>query len=803
MKRLWNRYMQLMSRFLFTTGLEQDLNQGHISGELCVPEIAQAARNMAADGIVLLKNENRTLPIRQEDRVAVFGRSAVDYFTVGYGSGGDVVAPYRSNLMEGLKANGISVHNALAAEYAEWCAKPSNMPNEGYWGHWPMSNPEMKVSKPLLLQAAQESDVAIVVIGRAAGESRESMLKKGSYYLTNAEKSLLRQVTDHFSRVCVVMNCGNVMDMGWVEDYKIGAVVYAWQGGMESGYALADILTGRKTPCGKLTDTIARSYEDYPTCGHFGGKRYNNYTEDIFVGYRYFETFAKNKVLYPFGFGLSYTKFSLEASAEIQQDTIHIQVTVSNSGDFSGREVVQVYLTPPCGKLGNPAKILAGFQKTRLLRPQESQTLVLSIDLHEFASFDDSGITGHKNAYVLESGEYVISIGTDVRSAVPVLTIRKNELEVVKQLTEMAAVSPQNRFLRMVNRKGVCAYESVPTATKDLKKEILSALPASSTAVHKEKLFFRDVQSGKASAEELVAQFTPQELDEITHGEGKMNSSLGPAGNAGVLGGVSENLRNRGIPTIVTTDGPSGIRLRNTCSLLPCGTALASTFDPEGVEQLYDLLGKEMNIRGSDVLLGPGMNIHRNPLCGRNFEYYSEDPYLTGKIAAAAIRGIQRNGVAACPKHFACNNQETRRNKNDSRVSQRALREIYLRGFEIAIKEANPLCLMSSYNKINGVWAHYHYELCTGILRNEWNYDGLVITDWWMQEGASKEFPNLKNDAYRIRAQVDVLMPGEIKHKTLLSSLADPAGITLAEARRSAANVVRFLIKLNKGGSHD
>lgn len=801
MKRLWNRYIRFMGSIFAKTGLEQDLNQGAISEELAVPEIVPQARQMAADGIVLLKNDHHTLPIRREDRVAVFGRSAVDYFTVGYGSGGDVAAPYRSNLMDGLKENGVTVHEALAKAYADWRARPANIPDEGYWGHWPMSNPEMKLPDGLVAQAAAESDLAVVVIGRAAGESRENVLKKGSFYLTNGERRLLRQVTAHFDRVCVVMDCGNVIDMGWTEEFgsRIGAIVYAWQGGMESGFALADVLTGKVDPSGKLTDTIARRYEDYPTCGHFGGRQYNNYVEDIYVGCRYFETFAKDKVLYPFGFGLSYTDFALEAHAQARQNQISVQVTVRNTGSLPGREVVQAYLTPPCGKLGNPARVLAAFQKTRLLQPGETEVLSLTVCLADFASYDDSGITGHKNAYVLESGDYTVSVGTDIRSALPALTVHKDELELVKQLTEMAAVQPERRFRRMKNQGGSLTYEDVPTAEKDLKAEILSRLPAPLQNTRRERVTFQDVLSGRATAAELVAQLSDQELDEITHGEGKMNSALGPAGNAGILGGVSERLRERGIPAVVTTDGPSGIRLRSACSLLPCGTALASTFDPEGVERLYALLGREMVLRGTDVLLGPGMNIHRDPLCGRNFEYYSEDPYLTGKIAAAAIRGIQSSGLSACPKHFACNNQETLRNKNDSRLSQRTLREIYLKGFEIAIREAKPLCLMSSYNKVNGVWSHYHYELCTGILREEWGYEGLVITDWWMQEGASREFPHIKNDACRIRAQVDVLMPGEIKNRTLVPSLSAPRGVTRAEAQRSAVHVISFILKLKKG----
>ena len=292
-------------------------------------------------------------------------------------------------------------------------------------------------------------------------------------------------------------------------------------------------------------------------------------------------------------------------------------------------------------------------------------------------------------------------------------------------------------------------------------------------------------------------------VEALTRGEGCMGSSLGVAGNAGAFGGILPSLRDKGIPPVITADGPSGLRLRKYCALLPNGTALASTWDDKLVEELFAHIGKEMIKHGVDVVLSPGMNLHRNPLCGRNFEYFSEDPLLTGKMAAAIVRGVQSQGVSCCPKHFACNNQETKRNTNDSRVSQRALREIYLRGFEIVVKEAKPNTIMTSYNKINGVWSHYNYDLVTTVLRKEWGFDGVVITDWWMQKSKSPEFPNIKDNAYRVRAQVDVLMPGDMGHLnkkyksdgTLLKTLGKPEGMTRAELQRTAKNVLQLILK--------
>lgn len=786
----------MLSR-IHRTGLEQDLNRTEGSGRLAVPEIAAQARAMAADGIVLLKNEDKTLPITGQTRVAVFGRSAVNYFTVGYGSGGDVVSPYRRNLMEGLLEHGVKVDGILASQYETWCSRPRNVPDEGYWAHWPMSNPEMPLKAEDVAAAALRCDMALVVIGRAAGESRENVLKPGSYYLTDREKAMLDVVATYFHRVCLVMDCGNVIDMSWVRDYenKLTAIVYAWQGGMESGTALADVLTGAVNPSGKLTDTIAVKYEDYPSSQSFGAMAFNAYTEDIYVGYRYFETFAPDRVLYPFGFGLSYTRFRLSSQAAVSGNQVTVNTTVENVGDEAGREVVQVYVDLPCGTLGNPKRVLAGFKKTGLLQPGQQQVVDVSFDLASLASFDDTGCTGHKDAFVLEAGNYCVQAGTSIRDVKAVVCIVKQGLEVVRQLHECNAVRPEHGFCRMVNKGGALDMEMVPTANRNLKQDILAHLPQELTPGQTE-FTFEDVKARRCTPEEFVAQLSDQELDDITHGFGLMNDPSGPAGNAGSLGGVTEALKKRGIPTVITTDGPSGIRIRRTCSLLPCGTCLASTFDPEGVEALYRLLGREMVLQGTQVLLGPGMNIHRNPLCGRNFEYYSEDPLLTGKIAAAMVRGIQSQGVSACPKHFACNNQETNRNKCDSRLSQRAQREIYLKGFEIAVKESDPWCLMTSYNLVNGVWSHYHYELVTDILHDEWGYRGLTITDWWMQPGAAPEFPAITNDACRIRAQVDVLMPGEIQERTLVASLADPNGVTRAEAQRCAVNVIKFILKV-------
>lgn len=812
MGRLFNKIVRKIIIAASGKTLAQELNTngGKSGGECAIEGFAELLREAAADGCVLLKNENKTLPFSESDTVSVFGRVQRDYFYVGYGSGGDVKAPYSVNLIDGMRADNIKINETLAQIYKEWCEKPKNAADEGFWGHWPFAFPEMPLSEEVVADAAKNSDAALVVIGRAAGEDRENLLKKGSYYLTDRETDMLDKVTSRFSRVAVLLNCGNIIDMEWIEKYagKIGAALYAWQGGMESGNAVADLLCGRVCPSGKLSDTVARRYSDYPSSANFGNRNYNEYAEDVYVGYRYFETFAKDSVLYPFGFGLSYTAFRTEPTDfNADGDVVKAAFSVTNIGDYPAKHTVQLYCAPPRGKLGKPVRVLTGFGKTALLKPGETANLKLEFPKSAASSYDDGGATGKKSCYVLEEGKYTVFYGEDCRTDSVAGEFAVNSLTVVQSLSEVCAVKPENAFKRLTavttetGTEPSCEY--VPTATSDLKGRILSRLPAGVEMTGDKGYKLSDVAEGKITLKEFIAQLSTEELEAITRGEGLMNSPLGAVGNAGALGGVTESLRKKGVPPVVTTDGPAGIRLKKICALLPCGTNLACTWDTELIRKIHVKLGEEMLFYGSDVILSPGMNIHRNPLCGRNFEYFSEDPLLTGKMAAAVIRGVQSLGLSACPKHFACNNQETNRNRNDSRVSERALREIYLKGFEIAVKEARPDTVMTSYNKINGVWSHYNYELCTTVLRKEWGYEGMVMTDWWMRYAPSPEFPEVESNAYRVRAQADVLMPGGKNalsksagdDGTLTASLGKKDGITLGEIQRCAENVLRLALK--------
>ena len=770
-QKMMGKTIQLVIDAAMGNGLMQE--ETDAEGERYVtPGISDLIRQAGGESCVLLKN-NGVLPLKKEEEIAVFGRCQFDWFYVGYGSGGDVHAPYCVNLADGLNHAGVRMNARVLNAIYTWRQEEENEADHGWWGHWPMHYSEMVPDEQLIREAARTSSSALIVIGRAAGEDRENTLTEGSYYLTGEERRLLDAVTEAFSKVTVLLNIGNIMDLAWTEEYgdRISALMIVWQGGMESGNAAADVLCGRVCPSGRLSDTIARRYEDYPSSANFGGKKYNDYTEGIYVGYRYFDRHPE-KVLYPFGYGLSYTAFRTEVLSFSREDRdISVRVKVTNTGQITGKETAALWCCLPQGRLDKPVRVLAAFAKTKDLQPGESCELVLKCDDKCIASYDEN-----THRFLLEAGEYVFRINdADAGS-----------FEIGEEIT-------------------VEQCEDICLSSEQLRERILERMPQDLSFVN-EDYRLEDVKNGKISLDEFIASLDIQDLEALTRGHGMMGSSYGTAGNAGAFGGITESLRKKGIPAVITADGPAGLRLRRYCALIPCGTALACTWNTELIEELAGKVGEEMIHYGVDVQLAPGMNIHRNPLCGRNFEYFSEDPLQCGKIAAAVVRGVQKTGRAACPKHFACNNQETRRNTNDSRVSERALREIYLRCFEIAVKEAKPLTIMTSYNKINGVWSHYNYDLVTTVLRKEWGYQGCVITDWWMRRSASPEFPKLHDNAYRVRAQVDVLMPGDMGHLakkyrsdgSLLKTYGRPDGITAGELQRTARSVLGLILKLNK-----
>ncbi len=777
-------------------GLSQEEGRKKAIDKSVTPGMPEILRAAAAEGAVLLENDG-TLPLKSGATVSLFGICHLEWFYTGYGSGGDVIKPYGVNLADGVKnCDALKLNKQLLDIYEQWTKK--NPVDHGYWGHWPRCYDEMPLTAEIVKAASEKSDIAVVTIGRSSGEDRENILEKGSYYLTDKEENMLSLVTEYFDKTVVLFNIGSIMDISFLERYKINSALIVWQGGMESGNAVCDLLSGKVCPSGKLTDTVSRYYEDYPSCNSFGGKNYNIYEEDIYVGYRFFETFYKDRVLYPFGYGLSYTDFKIECKkAEKTDNKLSFVFEIKNIGKCAGAEVLQLYVKKPCAVIDNPARELIAFKKTAVLEPNESEEIKLAVNEADIASYDSNGAAGNPYCYVLQKGKYEFFAGNSVRCAESVFSFELEDNKVVSEHTQVLAPKKSFDIFKAVQSESgyILAKAQVPAKVNNLKEIILKNLPAEIKQTGDRGIKLIDVKNGKATMEQFVAQLDFDELEAISRGDYTMNSPLGASGNAGAFAGVLPSLREKGVPAVITTDGPSGIRLYSCCSLIPIGTLLASTFNEKTVQAVYTALSNEMLEKGTDMLLAPGMNIHRNVLCGRNFEYYSEDPVVTGKIAAAAVRGIQSTGVSACPKHFACNNQEYRRNKNDSRVSERALREIYLKGFEICVKEGKPKSIMTSYNKINSVYSHYNYELCTSVLRKEWGYDGVVITDWWMQPGRSPEFYNVSDNAYRIRGGIDVLMPGggyagrRRPDGTVKKSFKN-GGITLAELQQTAIHVL-------------
>jgi Beta-glucosidase-related glycosidases len=783
---------------------------------------AAFSRKAAAEGAVLLKNEGQVLPIKAGESVAIFGRTQVNYYRSGTGSGGSVNVTHTSNLLGGMRSKKkIKVNEELAAVYEQWMEQNPFDNGGGGWAAEPWHQKEMPLSAELVAQARSQSDKAIVVIGRTAGEDQDNAVKPGSYLLTDEELDMLKVVTASFEQMAVVMNVSNIIDMSWLnlsELKSIPSVIYAWQGGMEGGNAIADVLAGEVTPSGKLTDTIAYSIEDYPSTRNYGNELNNLYEEDIYVGYRYFETFAPEKVQFEFGYGLSYTTFTSvpEQAKLVEKDGkeyIELAVTVTNTGAvYAGKETVQVYYEAPQGQLGKPAKALAAFAKTKELQPGESQQLMLHFPVQAMASYDDAGVTGHSSAYVLEAGTYRIFAGNSVKKLAAVAVDGKDgyiaeALQVVEQLTE--AMAPTVPFSRMKPgvRKADGTYElssaEVPVRQISLAERIEKNLPVTLEQTGDQGYKLQHVADGKVSMEAFVAQLSDDDLAAIVRGEGMSSPKVTP-GTASAFGGVSEKLLDYGIPVACTADGPSGIRMDSghKATQVAIGTLLAATWNIELIEELYVMEGQELLSNDIDALLGPGLNIRRSPLNGRNFEYFSEDPLISGLFAAACTRGIMKGGSNATLKHFACNNQEQYRHRVNAVVSERALREIYLKGFEIAVKEGGANSIMTSYNPINGHWAASNYDLNTTILRGEWGFTGIVMTDWWavMNDVVNGGQADRKFTNWMVRSQNDLYMvvsnygsESNVWGDNTLESLENGT-LTRGELQRSAMNICRFIM---------
>lgn len=733
-------------------------------------EHIQLSREAAAEGMVLLKNQGGILPFGRGQKLAVFGKGSVDYVKGGGGSG-DVTVAYTRNLMEGLR-----IKEQEGKLQVFWPAEKyyrEEIEKQYAQGACPGMTLEPELPDTLVRQAKAFTDTAVITICRYSGEGwdRKSIVENstpnvseqsfaqmsarifenGDFCLTHGEQKMVEKVRENFEKVAVVLNIGGMMDTSWFKrDDRIGAVLMAWQGGIEGGLAAADILCGDVNPSGKLTDTFAASLEDYPsTEGFHESLDYVNYEEDIYVGYRYFETIpqAREKVVYPFGFGLSYTDFEIHTrKTALDLDRVKVQVEVANVGKRPGKEVVQVYYRAPQGKLGKPALELAAFGKTRLLQPGESQIMSLDFPVAAMASYDDTGKV-RKHAYVLEAGSYELYVGNSVENLEKWERNWEIHDDVVVQQLESQCTPTQlpRRLLSSGAFENLPVKEAVPDTPQltpqdvDGLEGVEPAQPGYGRMRRREEEAkgrrpLREVAEGKLSLDAFLEQLSIEDKIHLLGGQ----PNTGVANTFGM-----GNLKDYGIPNVMTADGPAGLRIQPWCGVnttaWPCATMLACTWNTELVEQVGAAAAEEVKENNIGIWLTPAMNIHRSPLCGRNFEYYSEDPLVAGKMGAAMVRGMQSRHIAASAKHFACNNKESNRKDSDSRVSERALREIYLKGFEIVVKESQPWTIMSSYNKINGQRASENRELLTGILREEWGFQGIVTTDWWTRGEHYKE----------------------------------------------------------------
>ena len=729
------------------------------------------SEQVAAEGAVLLRNEQAVLPLAPNQKVAVFGRSQIDT-SYGGGGSGTVHSSETWNFIRGFDEAGVNYDKDLSEIYKSWCEAQNTDEESSTFGTMgeAASKEEMPVEGLDVASFAQKNDAAIVIFARNSSEGSDREAVAGDWYLSESEEALLKTVSENFEKVIVVLNTGSVMDTSWIDTYGVDAVLEAWQPGGYGTASIGRILTGEINPSGHLTDTWAVDYSAYPTqkvaSASFGKYVINPiYGEDIYVGYRYFETFAPEDVRYAFGYGLSYTSFDYTVSeAKADDENVTVKVTVTNTGDIAGKDVVQSYYSAPIGQLGNPRYELGAFTKTEELAPGESETVTLTFATSDMASYDDSGVTENENSYVLEPGDYKIYVGSSVEDLTEAATYTVDELKVVETYDELLAPTFAFNVLKAAaDEEGNYqpTYEKASLRHEDNKYEehYDADLPSYELTGEDKGIRLGHVANGDASMQEFISQFTLPELTQIyggIYGVREDNYHYFPENAAGAAGGIGQTLQDRGVDFTVMADGPAGIRLTmkegdNGNTYFPVGTMQASTWNQALIERMGQEIGKEMKINQVSVWLAPAMNIHRDPLCGRNFEYYSEDPLVSGLIGTSVVNGVQSEGMSVSAKHFALNSQEYNRNGGDSIATERAIREIYLKGFEIMVKNSNPGTIMSSYNKINGHYASTDYELLTAILRNEWGFTGAVTTDW----AAGKDGGN----AGMIRAQGDLCMP--------------------------------------------
>ena len=790
----------------------------------------QVAYEAACESIVLLKNDG-ALPFSGK-KVALYGAGASMTIKGGTGSG-EVNERHCVTILEGLENRGFSVtthkwidgfaayYEKAKADYEVEKRKRVNILKLDSIMQMLFDNFRLPPGPAITEADVQESntDSCVYVLSRQAGEGGDRKVEKGDYLISDEELEHIRFCAAHYEKFVLVINCGSSLELAALEDIPgINAILYICQLGSEGGHAVADILSGAVSPSGKLSDTWAVHYDDIPFAREYsylnGDLKNEYYKEGIYVGYRYFDSFGVTPA-FPFGYGLSYTDFSIRFDSLTAKGS-HITVTaeVTNTGKHPGKEVVQLYASAPDGELSKEFQSLAAFGKTRVLAPGESQFVELTFDMTGLASYREAD-----NCYVLEKGEYLLRLGNSSRSTQPVAVICLEDTVIVSRHT---AICPRT-----------AAFEELSAhIVRQSHPELLRlTIPAGAF----QTITYSYETPAVCDDPEVTAflnQLTLEEMTEIVVGigmfGGKTRFTL-----PGSVGNTTSKFWDRGLANVALCDGPAGLRIQKRSTVdekgkvkpvemamsvfeafpgfvkklmtgdpekhpvlyqyataFPVANALAQTWNTELLHRVGEAIAREMQEFGCTYWLAPAVNIHRNPLCGRNFEYFSEDPYLAGIMSTALVQGIQETpGCYVTVKHFACNNQEDNRNFVSSNLSQRALREIYLRPFEYAVRKGGSKGIMTSYNKVNGVYAPNSYDLCTKVLRNEWGFDGVVMTDWFSTNRGQAD------NALAMRSGNDLIMPGGGSFKKEIIKGVKTGKIKKEDVRRCCGNVVKAIFE--------
>ena len=795
-------------------------------------ENLQIAYQAACEGMVLLKNDG-ALPFSTK-KVALYGRGASMTIKGGTGSG-EVNERHSVTVLEGLQDRGFAIttmnwirdfetgYQVAYDAYLEERKNSINLLKIHDIMQMLVDNFKAPAGRPITPADVTESDTdcCIYVLSRQAGEGGDRKAEKGDFFLTDEERDAIAFCAENYDKFVLAINCGSSIDMAFAEEIPgINAIVYLCQPGTEGGHAFADIVSGAVTPSGKLSDTWAKQYSDLPYAMEFsylnGDLKNEYYKEGIYVGYRYFDSFGVEPA-YPFGFGLSYTDFSIRSAGVVAQGSeITVKAIVTNIGDtWTGREVAQLYVSAPGGSLDKEYQSLAAFAKTGELAPGERAQLELKFDLRSLASYRE-----YDASYVLEAGEYLLRLGNSSRNTVIVGALLL-EKEIIVSTHQNVCV-PEEPIPEL----------KAPAAPAEAVADGIPYILIDGSAIRTKEYTY---EQPSGCTDERVTRFldtlSQKEMVDIVVGVG-MFGAKNQFNLPGSVGNTTSKFWDRGLANVTLCDGPAGLRIQKRSTVdkkgkvkpvemamsiweffpgivkkfmvgnpekdpvlyqyttaFPVANALAQTWNTDLMQSVGNAIYREMKEYGCTYWLAPAMNIHRNPLCGRNFEYFSEDPVLTGKIAAAITKAVQQeDGFYVTIKHFACNNQEDNRTFVSSNLSERALREIYLRGFEVCVREGGAKSVMTSYNKVNGVYTPNSYDLCTKILRNEWSFDGVVMTDWFSTNKGQASNP------LALKAGNDLIMPGGRSFKQEILQGLKSGLIGEEDLRRCCANVVNSIL---------